>query len=59
MKKKILALTGIRSEYDILYPILKEFEKQNFEIAVAVSSAHLDNYPNTNQTFHSLPLGSL
>lgn len=48
MKKKILALTGIRSEYDILYPILKEFEKQDFEIAVAVSGAHLsDIHGNT------------
>lgn len=50
MKKKILALTGIRSEYDILYPILKEFEKQNFEIAVAISSAHLsDIHGNTHE----------
>lgn len=48
MKKKILALTGIRSEYDILYPILKEFESQNFEIAVVVSGAHLsDIHGNT------------
>ena len=27
MKFKILALTGIRSEYDILYPVIKNYKK--------------------------------
>lgn len=44
MKKKILAITGIRSEYDILYPILKEFQKQNFEVSLIVSGAHLSEH---------------
>ena len=48
--KKILAITGIRSEYDILYPILKEFEKVDFEVCVAVCNAHLsDIHNNTYQ----------
>lgn len=48
--KKILAVTGIRSEYDILYPVLKEFEKQGFEVCIAVSGAHLsDIHNNTYQ----------
>lgn len=48
--KKILALTGIRSEYDILYPILKEFERQDFNVCVAISNAHLsDIHGNTYQ----------
>lgn len=44
--KKVLAVTGIRSEYDILYPILKEFEKQGFEVCVAVCNAHLSDAQN-------------
>lgn len=44
--KKILAVTGIRSEYDILYPLLKEFEKQGFEVCIAVSNAHLSDIHN-------------
>ncbi len=40
MKIKILALTGIRSEYDILYPVLKELKK-NFLIGLVVTGAHL------------------
>jgi hypothetical protein len=27
-KKKVLAITGIRSEYDILYPIIKALQDQ-------------------------------
>jgi GDP/UDP-N,N'-diacetylbacillosamine 2-epimerase (hydrolysing) len=42
--KKILAVTGIRSEWDILCPVLKEFEKDsNYEVNVMVSGAHLSN----------------
>ena len=34
---KILASTGIRSEYDILYPVLKILNKNNYNIGVVVS----------------------
>ena len=43
-KKKILAVTGIRSEYDILYPVLKELRANNFDVKIVVSSAHLSNH---------------
>lgn len=47
MKKKILAVTGIRSEYDILYPVLKRLHESNeFEVVLAVSSAHLSEWHN-------------
>lgn len=46
--KKVLAVTGIRSEYDILYPVLKELKENGFDIRVAASSAHLsDHFGNT------------
>lgn len=52
--KKILAVTGIRSEYDILYPILKAFEKEGFEVCVAVANAHLsDLHGNTYKKIES------
>ena len=36
MKKKILAVTGIRSEYDILYPVLKELQNsKNFDLKIS------------------------
>ncbi|QSZ43035.1 UDP-N-acetylglucosamine 2-epimerase (hydrolyzing) [Sulfurimonas aquatica] len=39
---KILAVTGIRSEYDILFPVLNELENnKNFELKVVVTGAHL------------------
>lgn len=41
--KKILAVTGIRSEYDILYPILKAFEARGFDVCVVVANAHLSD----------------
>lgn len=45
MKKKILAVTGIRSEYDILYPVLKELQaNQNFDLEVVVTGAHLSEW---------------
>jgi len=47
-KKKILAVTGIRSEYDILYPVIVELRENNFDVKVVVSSAHLsDHFGNT------------
>lgn len=52
--KKILAVTGIRSEYDILYPILKAFEMEGYEVCVAVANAHLsDIHGNTYKKIES------
>ena len=38
---KILAITGIRSEYDILYPVLRELQSSNYDLQIVVSGAHL------------------
>lgn len=47
MKIKVLAVTGIRSEYDILYPIIKKMQDDpSFEVVLAVSSAHLSEWHN-------------
>ena len=43
---KILAITGIKSEYDILYPVLLELRKQKFKIKLVVSGAHLNRSQN-------------
>src|SRR6478609_6777788 len=44
-KKRVLAVTGIRSEYDILFPIIDLLNKsEEFEVSVAVSSAHLSDW---------------
>lgn len=44
-RKKILAVTGIRSEYDILYPVIKCLaEDKRFEVKVVVSGAHLSDW---------------
>ncbi|BAH46305.1 putative UDP-N-acetylglucosamine 2-epimerase [Brevibacillus brevis NBRC 100599] len=41
-KINILALTGIRSEYDLLYPLLKGIDSHlDFDLGVIVSGAHL------------------
>lgn len=46
-KIKILAVTGIRSEYDILYPVIKKMQNDpSFEVVLAVSSAHLSEWHN-------------
>ena len=45
MKKKIIAITGIRSEYDILKPILIELKKKNL-VKLIVSGAHLTKIHN-------------
>ena len=42
---RILVLTGIRSEYDMLYPVLKELQKDN-HISIVVSGAHLSYQHN-------------
>lgn len=45
MKKKILAVTGIRSEYDILYPVLRELQNnKNFDLKVVATGAHLSDW---------------
>jgi GDP/UDP-N,N'-diacetylbacillosamine 2-epimerase (hydrolysing) len=43
--KKILAVTGIRSEYDILYPIIKKIQSSEcFELGIVVTGAHLSDW---------------
>ncbi len=43
--KKILAVTGIRSEYDILYPVIKKLsDEKDFIIKVVVTGAHLSDW---------------
>lgn len=45
MRRKILAITGIRSEYDISYPLLKVLrDSKRFEIKLVVSNAHLSDW---------------
>jgi GDP/UDP-N,N'-diacetylbacillosamine 2-epimerase (hydrolysing) len=45
MKKKVLAITGIRSEYDILFPVIDLINKSNdFDLSLVVSSAHLSDW---------------
>lgn len=48
-KRKILAVTGARSEYDILFPILEKLNSDNdFELQILVTGAHLsERYGNT------------
>lgn len=47
MRLKVLAVTGIRSEYDILYPVIKKMQEDSlFEVVLAVSSAHLSEWHN-------------
>jgi len=41
MRRKVLAITGIRSEYDILYPVIKCLRDAGFEVKLVVSGAHL------------------
>lgn len=44
-KRKVLAVTGIRSEYDILYPVIKILnEDPFFEVKVVVCGAHLSDW---------------
>lgn len=43
--KKIIAITGIRSEYDILYPVIKALSMDNrFELKLIISGAHLSDW---------------
>lgn len=53
MKTKVLVLTGIRSEYDLLYPLLKEIDNsEDFELGIVVSGAHLT--PLHNYSFRQV-----
>ena len=45
MKRKVLAITGIRSEYDILFPVIDTLRKdRNFEVRLIVCGAHLSDW---------------
>jgi len=48
VNKKIIAITGIRSEYDILYPVLEELRSAGHELLITITGAHLsDRHGNT------------
>lgn len=45
MKKRIVAVTGCRSEYDILYSVLKALDYDDFfELSIIVTGAHLSEF---------------
>jgi GDP/UDP-N,N'-diacetylbacillosamine 2-epimerase (hydrolysing) len=47
---KILALTGIRSEYDILFPLINAFKnKYGWDVKLALSGAHLSDWHGNSQ----------
>lgn len=46
---KILAITGIRSEYFILQPVFEEIQKNDIKLKVVVTGAHLS--PNFGYTY--------
>ena len=41
---KILASTGIRSEYDILFPVINELRNRQHEVKLVLSGAHLSDW---------------
>ena len=44
-KKSIIAVTGIRSEYDILFPVIDLLEKDDdFDLKIVVCGAHLSDW---------------
>ena len=43
-KKKILALTGIRSEFDIIVPVLHELKNAGYDVGFILSGAHLSDW---------------
>ena len=47
---KVLAVTGIRSEYDILYPVIDLLRERKIEINIIVSGAHLSEHFGMTQT---------
>ena len=45
LKRRILAVTGARSEYDILFPVLEKLNTDvDFELQVLVTGAHLSEH---------------
>ena len=42
--KKFLAITGIRSEYEILRPVINELQLRKHEVKLIVSGAHLSGW---------------
>lgn len=52
MKLKILAITGIRSEYDLMYPVYQEIHKHDkLSLSLIVTGAHLSkNFGYTIET---------
>jgi len=46
---KILAVTGIRSDYDIIYPVLDLLRKRDVDVCVVVNGAHLSDHFNMTQ----------
>jgi len=47
---KVLVSTGIRSEYDILFPVILELTDQGHEVKLVVSGAHLSNHHDNTYT---------
>lgn len=47
---KILILTGIKSEYDLLYPVLNELQEKNHDLLIVASGAHLSDQHNNTFT---------
>jgi GDP/UDP-N,N'-diacetylbacillosamine 2-epimerase (hydrolysing) len=48
---KILALTGIRSEYDILFPLINAFKSQyGWDVKLVLSGAHLSDWHGNSQS---------
>jgi len=42
---KVLALSGIRSEYDVIYPVLRCLQRdERFDVAIAISGTHLSEW---------------
>jgi len=42
MKKKIVGVTGCRSEYDIICPVMREMQKDgNFDVSLIVCGTHV------------------
>jgi GDP/UDP-N,N'-diacetylbacillosamine 2-epimerase (hydrolysing) len=54
-KKKILALTGIRSEFDIIVPVLHELKNTGYDVGLIISGAHLSDWhgDSNNTIFES------
>ena len=51
---KILTITGIRSEYDYLYPVLKELKKSKHDVRIVITGAHLSHHHNETWKYCSV-----